>query len=95
MKKLKLWAIFLLIISLVSCFVIDVINKYNSFLNPDEEFYVFCSCFFLSGVSIILFSIYNFLKPEKKMLSIILCLIGLAAMLGISFLITIKLLGYI
>ena len=64
MKRLKIIAIILLIISLISFFVIGIANEYKAFLKEESELIVYCAIFFILAASIILFSIYNF-KIEK------------------------------
>lgn len=94
MKRLKIIAIILLIISLISFFVIGIANEYKAFLKEESELIVYCAIFFILAASIILFSIYNY-KNERKPLAVLLFLIGLATLSGVSFIITIKLLGFI
>ena len=94
MKRLKIIAIILLIISLISFFVIGIANEYKAFLKEESELIVYCAIFFILAASIILFSIYNF-KIEKKTLAVLLFLIVLSAFFGAGFMITIKLLGFI
>lgn len=65
MKRLKIIAIILLIISLISFFVIGIANEYKAFLKEESELIVYCAIFFILAASIILFSIYNF-KIEKN-----------------------------
>ena len=94
MKRLKIIAIILLIISLISFFVIGIANEYKAFLN-EIMLLIFMSFFsILLATSLILFSIYNY-KNERKPLAVLLFLIGLATLSGVSFIITIKLLGFI
>ena len=64
MKRLKIIAIILLIISLISFFVIGIANEYKTFLKEESELIVYCAIFFILAASMILFSIYNF-KIEK------------------------------
>lgn len=46
MKRLKIIAIILLIISLISFFVIGIANEYKAFLKEESELIVYCAIFF-------------------------------------------------
>ena len=53
MKRLKIIAIILLIISLISFFVIGIANEYKAFLKEESELIVYCNIFFILAESII------------------------------------------
>ena len=72
-----------------------LIEYYTELLKNEIMLLIFMSFFsILLATSLILFSIYNY-KRERKPLAVLLFLIGLATLSGVSFIITIKLLGFI
>ena len=89
MKKLKTWGLVFLIIALLGFIGMALIEYYTELLK--NEIMLFS---ILLATSLILFSIYNY-KNERKPLAVLLFLIGLATLSGVSFIITIKLLGFI
>lgn len=95
MKKLKTWGLVFLIIALLGFIGMALIEYYTELLKNEIMLLIFMSFFsILLATSLILFSIYNY-KNERKPLAVLLFFIGLATLSGVSFIITIKLLGFI
>ena len=95
MKKLKTWGLVFLIIALLGFIGMALIEYYTELLKNEIMLLIFMSFFsILLATSLILFSIYNY-KNVRKPLAVLLFLIGLATLSGVSFIITIKLLGFI